>query len=98
GLVEPSWRLVSQPDRTWLASLEAPLVEDWKRLEFDDSGWLALARAVANPTPDWRDPSAHQLYWLNRSQAAFLALPKGTAGRGRVWVRRRFVVPPPQTP
>jgi hypothetical protein len=91
------WRLVSQADRTWLATLDEPASPDWTRAEFGDADWLGLVRFVDNPTLTWREENAYQAHWCNEFLAAFLALPPGRRGRGRVWVRKRFVVPPPET-
>src|SRR5262245_25144477 len=93
GLAGSTWRLVSEADRTWLTTLDEPATRDWTGAEFDDTSWFELARSVPNPTPNWRDPGAYQMLWCNEFKAACLALPTGRQGQGRVWVRRRFVVP-----
>jgi hypothetical protein len=100
-LAEPNWRMVSEADRTWLATLDEPLTEDWKTLTFDDKNWLGLARFQPNPTVEWSEPGAYQAHRCNEYLAAFLALPatvlqgQTSAGR-RAWVRKRFVVPSPE--
>src|SRR5262245_59569135 len=99
GLAEGEWWLLSAPDSTWRATTDA-LVESkpWIALDFDDSGWTPLARAVTSPQITSGQPGSHQAYWCNRHHAAFLVLPKASAsGMGRVWVRRKFVIPVPQT-
>jgi hypothetical protein len=95
GLADSPWRLLSEADRTWLATLDEPVTGDWKVLDHDDAKWLALARSVPKLTPTWREPNALQMHWCNEFLAAFLALPPGQRGRGPVWVRKRFDLPEP---
>ena len=60
GVSESPFRLVSEADRSWLATTEEPdeYPHRWNELAFDDSGWLPLVRpsrvrrrTPANPTP-----------------------------------------------
>jgi hypothetical protein len=96
GLAESPWRLMSQADQTWLATLEEPVTGDWKGTEFDDASWIALTRFVPGPPANWSYSG-----WLGLTRdellSGFLALLHGKGRRGRVWVRKRFVVGGPQT-
>jgi hypothetical protein len=95
GVSESPFRLVSETDRTWLATTEEPdeYPLKWNDLAFDDRAWLPLVRFVESPPSDSDQPNAYRIYRCNRHSAAFLTLPPAMSGTGRVWVRRRFEVP-----
>jgi hypothetical protein len=95
GVSESPFRLVSEADRSWLATTEEPdeYPHRWNELAFDDSGWLPLVRSVESPPSDSGGPNAYRIHRCNQHSAAFLALPPAMSGTGRVWVRRRFEVP-----
>jgi hypothetical protein len=97
GVKEEPFRLTSEADRFWRATTEEPDEHPhrWTDPAFDDSGWLPLARFVESPEVDYGQPNAYRIVRCNRLTAAFLALPPAYRGTGRVWVRRRFVVPGP---
>lgn len=98
GVSESSWRLISAADRSWLATTEPPIdrATKWTDLAYDDGDWRPLVHFAESPQTAYGDPHHFRASVCNRSSAAFLALPPATAGRGSVWVRRRFVVPGPQ--
>lgn len=99
GITENPWQLLSAADGSWRVLTEAPIEHDalWTAPRFDDSSWGQLSRVVPNPDVEWREPGAHQAHRCNLASAGFLALPAGTSGSGDVWIRRRFVIPAPET-
>lgn len=99
GLREQALQILSATDATWRVLTEEPIEHGvaWTAVGFDDSSWGTLARSVAAPTVNWEQFGAQQAYACNERKAAFLALPKGTKGKGHVWVRRSFVIPAPQS-
>jgi hypothetical protein len=96
GLDEKEWQVLSAPDGTWRATIREP-VSAWTHRDFDEEGWVGLTDTRPAPTVNWNQPGALQAYWCNNFGAAFLALPSSTGGRGTVWVRKRLVVPGPES-
>jgi hypothetical protein len=87
-----AWQLVSAADGSWKATLAEP-AEGWLTAAVAGLDWEALTRTVATPAVDWARPGAFQLHRCFEAGAAYLALPGGISGRGKVWVRTAFTVP-----
>ncbi len=93
GVVERPFQVVSKADRTWRYTLEPP-PEGWAAPDFDDSACPALA-VVATPRLGWGNYGAWQCHECTRHGAVCLGRA-GTAGNGRVWVRKVFDIPGPE--
>jgi hypothetical protein len=97
GLKEVVWKVVSEPSGAWRATLDEP-PPAWTQADFDESGWRGLTRKRANPRLDWRQQGAWQAHRCNDLGASFLMLDSKVKGEGKVWVRKRLVVPGPIGP
>jgi hypothetical protein len=95
GVREAGWKVTSSPGGMWRATTEPPIVHDvpWTSLDFEDGSWTPLNRSVARPRQDWRMHGAFAAHICISHEADFLALPKGTKGRGSLWARARVNVP-----
>jgi hypothetical protein len=99
GVNEPAWQFRSSTGGAWRALTEPPIEYGipWTSPDFDESTWQALTHSVTPPTVNWQMHGAVAAHWCIQNKAAFLALPKGTKGKGRVWVRVRVAAPLPKT-
>jgi hypothetical protein len=99
GLLQPVVSILSAGDGTWKFTLETPVGNAWRMLDFDDRQWLSLAQVSAPPRAGTEAFDRYAVQLGQELGAACLGLPnppRADEAAGAIWIRKVFDIPAPQ--